>query len=229
MFFALAGPSAVSTAIHPENKKELPSVFLIGSSFTIQFGPYFEKALDGRFRFDRKRNSGTERAEDDLDIPKGASGGDSSMVLAYLRARRDHDPILPGVLLLQCGLHDMKTTPSTGVKQVPLDAFRRNLKAIITEGRAMNQKIAWMRITPVVDEIHNKRSTSFHRFAADVDAYNKVADEVMKEARAEIIDTYTFCLQFVPNGFIDHIHYTEEARRKQGEFIAQELITRYLK
>lgn len=207
--------------------KSLPRVFVIGASFTIQFGPYLEKALEGHFHYDRKRDSGGERAEDNLDIPKGASGGDSGMILAYLRQRRANDPLPPGVLVLNCGLHDMKTNPKTGAKQVPIDQYRTNLHAILKEAEAMNQKVAWLRITPVVDEVHNKRSRSFHRYAADVDAYNAVADAVMKSAGVEIIDTYGFCLQFVPDGFIDHIHYTEAARKMQGEFIARELIKRF--
>lgn len=201
----------------------LPRVFILGSSVTIHFGPYLERELAGRFRYDRKRDTSTQRAEDNLDIPQGASGGDSSMVLAYLRHRRHHDPIPADILLLSCGLHDIKTAPVTGAKQVPPAQFEANLRQALDECRAMHLLVAWMRLGPVVDEIHNFRSTAFHRFAADVAAYNAVADRVMSEGGASIIDFHSFCRPFLPHALIDHIHYDEDTRHKQAVFLAGEL------
>lgn len=222
------GPDAnanAAPATHADN--HLPRVFVLGASFTVHMGPHMEKALEGRFHYDRKRDSGGQRAEDNLDIPRGANAGDSGMVLAYLRLRRETDPLPPGVLVINCGLHDIKTKPGTGEKQIPLPRFRENLAAILEEAKAMDQKVAWLRLTPVVDEVHNARSKAFHRFAADVAVYNAAADEIMRAAGVEIIDTHSFCLQFVPHALIDHIHYTEEARKQQGEFIAREIIARF--
>ena len=201
----------------------LPKVFVLGSSQTIQFGPYLEKELDGRFRYDRKRDSGGERAEDNLDIPQGASGGDSSMVLAYLRQRRLHDPIDADILLLQCGLHDIKTDPATGRKQVSIDRFESNLREALKEASLLGLKVVWLRITPVVDEIHNVRSNSFHRFAADAAAYNAVADRITREAGTAVIDMSPLCESLIPEAFIDHIHYDHPTRQAQARFIATEL------
>lgn len=201
----------------------LPGVFVLGASQTIHFGPYLEKELDGRFCYDRKRDSGGERAEDNLDIPQGASGGDSSMILAYLRQRRLHDPIDADILLLQCGLHDIKTDPATGRKQVPIDRFENNLREALKEAALMGLKVAWLRITPVVDEIHNTRSNSCHRFTADAAAYNAVADRVMCETGTAVIDMNPLCESLIPEAFIDHIHYDHPTRQAQARFIAAEL------
>jgi hypothetical protein len=201
----------------------LPGVFVLGASQTIQFGPYLEKEFAGRFRYDRKRDSEGKRAEDNLDIPQGASGGDSSMVLAWLRERRLHDPIDADILLLQCGLHDIKTDPVTGRKQVPIDQFENNLREALKEAALMGLKVAWLRMTPVVDEIHNARCKSFHRYAADVAAYNAAADQVMSEAGAAIIDMNPLCESLIPGALIDHIHYDPPARQAQARFIAAEL------
>ncbi len=202
---------------------KLLRVFVIGASLTIHFGPYLEKKLAGRFSYDRKRDDASGWAEDNLDIPQGASGGDSSMVLAYLRRRHQHDPIPADILLLSCGLHDLKTDTKTGAKQVPPERFEENLRAMIPEVAAMNLALAWLRITPVVDEIHNARSRAFHRFSADVDRYNLIADRVMSEAGARIIDLHAFCGRLLPHSLIDHIHYNEAAREQQAKFIAGEL------
>src|SRR5690242_9688534 len=111
----------------------LPRVFVVGSSLTMHFGRYLEKEVAGKFHYDRKRATDGKRAEDNLDIAQGASGGDSGMVLAYLRHRREHDPIPADILLLNCGLHDLKTDPKTDAKQVPLEQFEQNLRAITRE------------------------------------------------------------------------------------------------
>ncbi len=211
----------------PRPAATLPRVFVIGDSITVQFGPYLEPALAGRFHYDRKRDSGSERAEDNLDIPRGANGGDSGMVLSYLRLRRETDPLPPGVLLVGAGLHDIKTVPATGAKQVPLDRYRENLAAIIREAAAMDQTLVWLLMPPVIDEVHNTRLDAFHRFAADVAAYNAAAVEIMGAAGVGVIDLHAFCLPLVPGSFIDHVHYDEAARCKQGEFVARELIARH--
>ncbi len=207
---------------------KLPGLFVVGASLTIQFGPYLEKELKGRFRYDRKRDAGGERAEDDLDVPTGANAGDSSMVLAYLKRRGIHDPIDADVLLLSCGMHDLKTDCVTGAKQVAIERFESNLLDITSEVSAMHLKLAWLRITPVVDAIHNSRSNTFHRFSKDVDAYNAVADRVMRTKAELVVDLHDFCLPLLPQALIDHIHYNEEARGKQASFIASQLSEHFL-
>ncbi|MEX2606842.1 MAG: SGNH/GDSL hydrolase family protein [Kiritimatiellia bacterium] len=203
--------------------RSLPAVFVLGSSLTIQFGPFLEQELSGQFRYDRKRDTETERAEDDLDIPQGASGGDSGQVLAYLRGRRRTDPIDADILLLQCGLHDMRTDPKTGKRRVEPADFAANLHAALVEAANMGLEVVWLRITPVVDEVHNRLSTAFHRFSADVDTYNELADHIMEKLGIQVIDLHCLCATQVPHDLIDHIHYNEKARREQAAFIAREL------
>lgn len=208
---------------HLGRPARLPGVFVLGASLTIQFGPYLEKELEGRFRYDRKRDSGGERAEDNLDIPQGASGGDSSMVLSYLQKRRLHDPIDADILLLSCGLHDIKTDPVTGQKQVPIDQFENNLREALKEAALMGLKVVWLRLTPFIEEIHNARSKSFHRFSADADAYNAIADQVMRESGTTVIDMNPLFESLLPQSLIDHIHCDHPARQTQARFIATEL------
>jgi hypothetical protein len=197
-------------------------VFVLGASMTVHFGPFLERALAGKMAYDRKRSADGRRAEDNLDFPQGESGGDSGMCLAYLRHRRQFDPIPADILLLSCGLHDLKTDPKTGTKQVEPERFEQNLREILPEAAAMKLAVAWLRIPPVVDAIHNARSKSFHRSSADVDRYNAIADRVM--AGQHVIDLHALCSTLVPDALIDHIHYTEAARQKQAEFIADDLI-----
>lgn len=201
----------------------LPRLFVLGASMTIHFGPHLERELAGRFAYDRKRANDGKRAEDNLDIAQGASAGDSGMALAYLQYCANNNPIPSDILLLSCGLHDLKTDPKTGSKQVPPDRFEHNLRAIVQVVASMGPTLVWLRIPPVVDAIHNARSTSFHRFNVDVDQYNRLADGVMRESGVHTIDLHALCSRLVPDALIDHIHYSEFARKQQAEFIAREL------
>lgn len=200
-----------------------PRLFIIGDSISIQYGPYLEKLVEGTFIYDRKRDSaGAPKATSNLDVPTGANGGDSDMVLAYLRRRRVHDPIAADVLVLNCGLHDIKTDPVTGAIQVPLSRYEQNLRAIVEEARAMNLRLVWINTTPVIDEIHNTRSKAFHRFARDVAAINASAARIMSAAGVPVIDLHAFSAPLVPEGFMDHVHYTPDLCEKQAAFIAAE-------
>ena len=196
-----------------------PRVFVVGDSISIDYGPAFERLVAPRFGYDRKRDDATGTSTN-LDDPKGANGGDSRMVLEYLRRRRVQNPIAADILLLNCGLHDLRTDPLTGERRVPLDEYAANLRAILAETAPTGLRVVWVRISPVIDRVHNARCQKFHRFAADVDRYNRAADEVMAAAGVPTLDLHAFSLPLVPAAFVDHVHFDEAAREKQAAFLA---------
>ena len=110
-------------------KESVPSVFLIGDSISIQYGPFLEQYLDGTVAFDRKKDDG--QAEKNLDIPVGANGGDSRMVLAYLKTKIKDPTFKPDYLVLNCGLHDIKHSQADGKIQVDEKEYRENLLGIL--------------------------------------------------------------------------------------------------
>lgn len=196
-----------------------PRVFVVGDSISMHYGPALERALAPRLAYDRKRDDGSGTSGN-LDQPDGANGGDSRMVLDYLRRRRERNPIAADFLLLNCGLHDLRTDPATGQKRVPLAEYVSNLRAILDEAARMKLRVVWVRITPVVDEIHNTRCQKFHRFAVDVDEYNRAADQVMRTAGVPTLDLHACSVPTVPGAFIDHVHFDEATREKQAAFLA---------
>ena len=193
-------------------------VYVIGDSISIQYGPYLAKYMAGIMDYARK--DGEAEAQLNLDRPQGANGGDSSMVLAYLKAKAATGGIDADLLLLNCGLHDIKTEPATGARQVSLADYERNLRSIITVTREMGIELAWIRTTPCDEKVHNTPRMSFHRFAADGTAYNAVADRVMAGAGVPSIDLHTLTLNLGENLYCDHVHFHEEVRAKQAAFIA---------
>ncbi len=103
-------------------------IYIVGDSISIQYGPYLESYLEGTMDYSRKGVD--EEATLNLENPQGANGGDSSMVLSFLRAKAESEGIDTDLLLVNCGLHDIKTNPETGERQVSMDEYSENLRAI---------------------------------------------------------------------------------------------------
>jgi lysophospholipase L1-like esterase len=197
----------------------MKKVYVIGDSISIQYGPYLEQALRGVMEYGRKE--GEEEALLNLDHPQGANGGDSSMVLDFLRARERAGGIAADLLLLNCGLHDIKTNPATGEKQVPLERYCENLEAIVALVPRLGPALAWVRTTPCDERVHNSRpGMAFHRFAADCAAYNQAADQVMAAYGVPAIDLHTFTANLGEDLYCDHVHFHEHVRARQAAFIA---------
>jgi len=203
------------------------SVFVVGDSISIHYGPFLEQMLHGRLAYARKGSEDAALAEAmrNLDLPDGANGGDSSRVMSYLQMRCADENFQPDLLVLNCGLHDLKRALPTKDLQIDLTIYARNLRAIITLLRDRHIALAWVRTTPAVDAIHNSKSRDFHRFAADVADYNRTADGIMIESGAQMIDLHRFTDTLGGDErFCDHIHFTEAIRRLQAAYIAGHLL-----
>jgi hypothetical protein len=200
----------------------LPHLFVLGDSISMQYGPHLQVMLEGVMTYARKTGENEGEGYADLDMPEGANGGDSQRVLQYLRFKAEHEDFHPDVLLVNCGLHDIKTDPETSAVQVELDAYRGNLAEIVKIGRQTAGTLVWVRTTPVDDEQHNTRAKAFKRFAKDLLAYNAVADEIMTSAGVASIDLFAFTNGLGPPAevFCDHVHYPEPVQRLQAAFIA---------
>lgn len=196
-----------------------PRLYVIGDSISMQYGPYLEQYLAGRFAYARK--TAEVEARLNLPSPQGDNGGDSSAVLAYLARLVERDELVADLLLVNCGLHDIKTDPATGHKQVRLDDYRRNLAGIVAQAQKAKMPLVWVRTTPCDEAIHNSRpDMAFHRFAEDCAAYNAAADEVMAAAGVLSIDLHSFTAGLGPELYCDHVHFEEHIREKQAAYIA---------
>ncbi len=196
----------------------MKKIYIIGDSISIQYGPYLQAYLNGIIDYARKE--GEEEALLNLDDPQGANGGDSGRVLAFLAAKAAAGGVDADLLLVNCGLHDIKTDPVTGRKQVPLSQYRENLRAVLAVATQVRPRLVWLRTTPCDEAIHNTADMTFHRFAADGVAYNQAADEIMRAAGVPIIDLYTFTRNLGPDLYCDHVHFHEPVRQKQAAFLA---------
>jgi len=190
------------------------TLHVVGDSISMHYGPFLERYLSGLLAYSRK-----EGIPGDPQEPNGANGGDSSLVLRYLTACQQRGWHW-NWMLLNCGLHDIKTDPLTGMKQISPETYRRNLGAIVALARSLAEHIVWVRTTPVVDAIHNTRQQQFHRFAADVDHYNAIADRIMAAQRIPTIDLFGFTQTLGDDLYVDHVHFAEQVQQLQAAYIA---------
>jgi len=195
-----------------------PVCFLIGDSISVHYGPFLEQYLDDLVIIQRK--DGDEEALKDLDIPAGASGGDSRMVLDFLRVKLQDPNFRPDYFIFNYGLHDIKHNGPDWRIQINLEEYKSNLRSTLALLTEKNIHPIWIRTTPVVDSIHNARQPAFKRYSKDLDRYNNAADKICREEKVPVIDLYSFTLKFIPEHYIDHVHYDEETRALQAAFLA---------
>lgn len=202
-----------------------PRLFVLGDSISMHYGPYLETALHGVFTYARK--TGGESQLGNANIPRDANGGDSRAVLNWLRSMAQGGGVSADLLLLNCGLHDLKINAGQTTSQVSLDEYKKNLPEILRVARGMKLKVAWVRITPVDDALHVAKK-NFVRRQQDVLAYNAVADEVMHAADVPACDLFTFTMNLGTSLTDDGVHFHEAVREKQAAFIAGWLTARFV-
>ena len=194
------------------------NVYVIGDSISIHYGPFLKDFLHGVMGYARKE--GTEKALRDLNLAQGANGGDSSRVLSFLEVKAATGGIDADLLLVNCGLHDIKVDIETDVRQVGIDQYASNLRAIIHQAGQMGVQLIWMRTTPLDEAVHRMHCKDFYRFEADAAAYAQVADEVMDAAGIPVIDLHAFTLNLGPDLYMDNVHFREPVRKIQAAYIA---------
>ncbi len=190
----------------------MKKIFVLGDSISIYYGPFLEKLLKGYMGYDRK---GKDGEVGNINSVSPMNGGDSGNVLEYVKdyLKKEYD-----VMLLNCGLHDIKTVET---KQVPEDRYKSNLEEVVSIVRSRGKEIIFVNTTPVNDEVHLAKCKDFKRFNKDVIKYNEIAKEVMERLDVPVIDLYTFTAGFGKDIYADHVHFLDEICEKQAEFIKE--------
>ncbi len=211
---------AVGAALTGRAPRILPAFYLVGDSISIDCHPFLTQLCEGHYRYSRK--GGLELARADLDRPHGANGGDSSMVLAHLRQVMQAPAAMPDTIVVNCGLHDIKTDASTRTCQIPIGTYRRNLEAMVDLVHGAGKRFVWVTTTPVDEVRHNARS-SFHRYEADHAAYHQTAAETMRGLDVPIIDLCSFTAAIGGEIYRDHVHFIPAVCERQAAFLRASL------
>jgi len=197
----------------------MKKLFVIGDSISMHYGSYLKKLCEGRVEYARKSPqpdfvvSGLKQTE---------NGGDSAEVLKYAKYLDALSLIDFDTLLLNCGLHDIKTTEKG--RQVEIEDYIHNLNETLKIFEARGVNIIWVSTTPVDDEAHNSRANiKFKRYNSDALTYNAAAKKIMESHGIPIIDLYSFTIPYLKAELKDHVHYSEKMRSLHASFIASSL------
>ena len=195
-------------------------LFVLGDSISIHYGPYLEELSKGKFLYSRKTGKEPEWVEVDKS-DMGDNGGNSWLVLQYLNTMKDI--IRPEIFLVNCGLHDIRMVSGADKAPVSIEEYAENLQKIIQLGREIAKHLIWVTTTDFDEKRHNSYDTGYARYEKDNLAYHQKALEVMAENKVSVIDLRGFTETLGGNIFVDHVHFTEEVRKKQAGFIFNEL------
>jgi acyl-CoA thioesterase-1 len=175
----------------------LPRVLLIGDSISIGYTVPTRELLKGKANVHR--------------IPE--NGGPTINGLKKLSAwlgdgRWD-------VIHFNWGLHDLKMD-AAGKHQVPPAEYEKNLRELVQRLKATKAKLIWASTTPVPEgNVNPPRKNS------DVEAYNRVALQVMKESGVAIDDLYGFALPRLKEIQRPvNVHFTDDGSKALAKQVA---------
>jgi hypothetical protein len=186
-------------------------------SISMHYGPFLQDYVGDWYQYSRKGAPIAHgvAAED-------PNGGDAPTLLDYLNRCRQQQAHWD-VLLLNCGLHDIRSR--SGECQTAQTIYDVTVRAIVKLASELARCIVWVRTTPVIDERHNRLKAEFQRFNHDIKRYNKIADAAILSERGWLIDLYGFTRRLGGEEiYQDHVHFGLDARRLQAAFIAGHLI-----
>lgn len=193
-------------------------IYVYGDSISLYYEPYLYELV--------KREKGTyiriggQRA----GLSNGLNSGESTReLMRYISSSHLSDEE-SGIVLLNCGLHDIKRNRETKEINVDEKTYEMNLEKAILRFRKEGMQVIWVSTTPVIDELHNTRITEFYRFNEDVIKYNTIACNVMNRKEVPIIDLYEYVYQILDDKiFRDHVHFQNDVCEKQAAYIMKHI------
>jgi acyl-CoA thioesterase-1 len=176
---------------------KLPRVLLIGDSISIGYTVPTRQLLAGKANVHRVPENGGPTTNGIAKLDKWLGSGKWD------------------VIHFNWGLHDVKL--DTGKHQVPLDAYERNLAALVKTMKATGARLIWASTTPVPEG-----KLSPPRKNDDVIAYNAAARRLMEGQGIAINDLYAFALPRLKQIQRPvNVHFTDEGSQALAEEVAR--------
>lgn len=198
----------------------MKKMLLVGDSINLHYGPYLKELIKDEYEISSKpgRNTALKR----IDEAVGGNGGDSSMVLEYIKELEANGTLNHDVFLFNCGLHDIKRAVPEEKHQVPLSEYEKNLEEILNIMHSKGIKSIFITTTPVIERLHNVEiiPAGIKRYNADVCAYNAAAIRIAKKHKMPVIDLYSLAKTFTEDAYFDYAHFNPDTRKLQAAYIA---------
>lgn len=181
-----------------EDQPGLPRVLLVGDSISIGYGLPVRKLLAGKANVHRIPANG------------GTAANGVFMVDSWL-GKEKWD-----VIHFNFGLHDLKRLED-GEPQVSIEDYRRYLRLFVRRLKQTGAALVFATTTPVP-----AGKVSPPRRSEDVEAYNKVAVEVMQEHGIVVNDLYRFALPRLEKIQMPvNVHFTNEGSGQLAARVAE--------
>lgn len=200
----------------------MKKMFLLGDSISLHYGPYLREYLKEDFEIHSK--PGKEEALKKIDYAVGGNGGDSSMVLSYIKERQAKNDLDFDVFVFNCGAHDIKRKIPDEKPQITLEEYEQNLNEIYGIMQTHNVKCVFIASTPILEKEHLELIPGgVKRYNKDVFEYGEVAKRVAQKHNAPIIDLNSFVSNLPGEIYQDYAHFDIPTRKLQAAFIAGSL------
>jgi acyl-CoA thioesterase-1 len=175
----------------------LPRALLIGDSISIGYTLTVQKALAGQVNVHRIPENGADTANGLKKIESWLGGSHWD------------------VIHFNWGLHDLKVTPQGG-RQVSIEAYERNLAALVERLNTTSARLIWAATTPVPEGKQNPV-----RESSDVPRYNAVARRLMESKGIAIDDLYAAARPRLPEIQLPlNVHFNNAGWEALGSEVA---------
>ena len=127
------------------------------------------------------------------------------------------------IVHINCGLHDIAKQFDQDGPAVPLQAYTKNIRSILTRLQAETEATAvWAMTTPVNQEWHHEIK-SFDRFEKDVVTYNDAASAICRELGITVNDLYSVVVSAGADSILgeDGVHFKPEGYAILGQSVAE--------
>lgn len=213
---ALAAPSFVAAdeprpARRPKKKHAslspiedvagLPRVLLIGDSISMGYTIPVRKRLEGKANVHR--------------IP--LNGGPTKRALVYVDKHVTDEKW--DLIHFNWGIHDCRHMEDTGLEQVSLEDYEKNLRTLVAKLKGTGAKLIWAASTPIPEG-----PLVPERTFGDIAAYNAVALRVMEENDIPINDLHAYILPHCAEVQKPRdLHFLESGYEKLADRVAERI------
>ena len=188
----------------------LPVVYCSGDSICGGYWPYLEAALQSVANVYHQ----AEVAKDNPKTrPKLSNNGHAHLAHGFLVEAYKHERFQPDFLLVNFGLHMLSNNPQHQEK------YGEWVNKFIAYAKAKETKLIFVTTTPYRFRLgSNKLVIKYNAMVREAASANKVPIVDLHSATLNMIKELGLDKVYKPDG----VHFTEEARKRQAEFIAAE-------
>ncbi len=194
-----------------EGLSDLPLLYSTGNSISLGYWPYLERELWRKVNVYYQRELWKDMPETRSPNNGLANNAWESMQKAY-----KNESFNPDYILINFGLHMINAYQNN------LEGYGEWVQKFIDLAKVHGAKLIWVTTTPYAMYREDKNET--------VRKFNETATSIVSENDMYVADLYTCITDLIKernewNVYTDGVHFREEIKAKQGEFLAKRILS----